>query len=492
MLKRLFALCLLLSLGCVAPSRGYAKTIIPAIPESEARYDRFDVTLDGESAPVWRCRVSAMPFNRVWPGYQRGLDQTEEAGFTIWETDRETTQVVVKYRGEKAIESVVVRPSSLGISPEIDRERGEVRFALPGLTPCVVEINGFHNALHILPFPVYERPEGEVKNLRYYGPGVHREGVINVRSGDRIFVDSGAVVYGGFRCENVEDVKIWGPGIVDAGPYERGEIGGIFRVVNCKNIEIDGIVQRDTDVWSTTLYCCDDVTIRNTKLVGLWRYNADGIDVCNSERVLVENSFLRTFDDGLVVKGVVEKDKPTRDLTFRKNVVWCDWGRAMEIGAETRAPEIRDIRFEDSDIIRTTHIAMDIQHGDRAAISNVVFDDIRVEIDDVVPPPIYQFTDDQKYDANSNPQFCPDLVVIEIVKTPYSQDPENGTVTGVLFKDVRVLSARVPTIRLRGLDEAHLVKDVRIENLFFGDRRVEKIEELQLERNPFARDFSLK
>ena len=221
MLKRFLALCFGLSLSLVASSRTCAKTIIPALPESEARYERYDVTLDGEPAPVWLCRVSAFPFNRVWPGYQRGLDQTEEAGFAIWETDRETTRVVVKYRGEEAIDSVVVRPSSLGIATQVDRERGEISFDLPGLTPCVVEINGFHNALHLLPFPVYDRPSADEANLRYFGPGVHREGVIEVHSGDRIFVDSGAVVYGGIRGSKVEIVKSWGPGALRARRNRR-------------------------------------------------------------------------------------------------------------------------------------------------------------------------------------------------------------------------------------------------------------------------------
>ena len=56
----------------------------------------------------------------------------------------------------------------------------------------------------------------------------------------------------------------------------------------------------------------------------------------------------------------------------------------MEIGAETCASEIADISFEDCDIIRTTHIAMDIQHGDRAAIRDIRFENLRVEVADAV------------------------------------------------------------------------------------------------------------
>ena len=285
-----------------------AETIIPTIPDSEPVYPDFEVWIDGVKAPVWQCRVSAIPFNRVWPGFQRGLDQTELAGYVSWETDEPTTEIVVKTtRDADALKSVVVRPLSLGVRPKIDAEKKEIAFTVPGATPTVLELGDFHNCLHLLPFPIYKRPDDlNAPNLRYFGPGVHRAGRIDVKSGDEIFVDAGAVVYGGIHGQNVENVKISGPGVVYAGPYERGEIGGIFRFVNCKNVTIDGVVQRDPDVWSTTLLNCDDVAIRNTRLVGLWRYNADGIDVCNSERVLVENSFLRTFDDGLVVKGIYQ------------------------------------------------------------------------------------------------------------------------------------------------------------------------------------------
>ena len=485
---RLFALTLIITFATSAS----AKTIIPTIPDAEAQYDAFTVMVNGEPAPVWQCRVSAIPFNRVWPGYQRALDQTELAGFVTWETDEATTKVVVRVSGDAPLESIVVRPLALGITPTVNRETREISFAVPRTQPCVLEVNGFHHALHLLPFPIYERPRDlNAPNLKYFGPGVHKVGVLEVKSGDEIFVDSGAVVYGGVRGDNVENVKVSGPGIIDAAPFERGAIGGIFRFTNSRNITVDGIVQRDTDVWSTTLHMCDDVVIRNTKLVGLWRYNADGIDVCNCERVLVEKSFLRTFDDSLVVKGIGETEKSVNDLVFRQNVVWCDWGRAMELGAETRAPEMKNIRFEDSDIIRTTHIAMDIQHGDRAKISNVLFDNIRVEFDDVIPPPIYQHTDEQRYDPNADPNFCPKLAEIIILKTPYSQDEQNGTVDSITFRNIRVLGARRPNVNLQGLDDQHKVSNVLFEEIYFNDVRVQALDEIPMTKNQFVEQTTL-
>ena len=491
-------LCCLLALLFAAACRANAETVVPAAPDSEAIYPDFEVWVDGKPTPVWQCRVSAIPFNRIWPGYQRSLDQTELAGFATWETDAAATEVVVKTtRGADALQAAVVRPQSLGVTPKIDSEKNEISFTVPNGSPVVLELGGFHNCLHLLPFPIYKRPKDlNAPNLRYFGPGVHRPGRIEVKSGDEIFIDAGAVVYGGVHGQGVENVKISGPGILDAAPFERGELGGVFRFTDCKNITIDGIVQRDTDVWSTTFIRCDDMTVRNTKLVGLWRYNADGIDVCNCERVLVENSFLRTFDDGLVVKGVdggVEgPQKPSKDITFRKNVVWCDWGRAMELGAETRAPEFANIRFEDSDIIRTTHIATDIQHGDRAKIHDVVFENIRVEFDDKIPTPIYQNSDDQVYDPNADPNYCPALAVIIINSTHYSHDTENGTVDGVIFKDIQVYGTRTPPVSLTGLDADHMAKNVLFENVQLGGRRITSPEGLNLSKNAFVENVQVK
>ena len=120
-------------------------------------------------------------------------------------------------------------------------------------------------------------------------------------------------------------------------------------------------------------------------------------------------------------------------------MIWCDWGRAMEIGAETCAPEIADITFEDCDIVRTTHIAMDIQHGDRAAVRDIRFENIRVEIDDQNPPPRMQQNRDEKYPADAQDGYCPTLLEIVIRKNFYSQDEERGTVRDIVFQDIAVL-----------------------------------------------------
>ena len=470
--------------------------VTPTVPQGESLCDDYAVTVDGLEAPVWSCRVSAQPFNRIWPGYQRSLDQTELSGFATWQTNEKSNRVVVTVKRDdvSSLDDVVVRPLSHGIVPEIDAQKREIAFDVPGAAPIVVEVNGFHRALHLLPTPIYEKPQDlNAPNLRYFGPGVHNVGRIDVKSGDEIFIDAGAVVYGGIHGKNVENVTISGPGILDAAPFERGKLNGLFRFIDCKNITIDGIIQRDPDVWATTCARCDGLTIRNTRLIGFWRYNADGIDLCNTKNAVVENCFLRTYDDSLVVKGLGKSTLNAENLLFRNNVIWCDWGRAMEICAETSAPEMKNIRFENSDIIRNTHIAMDIQHGDRAKISDVLFSDLRVEFDSKIPTPIYQNSDDQVYDPDANPDFCPDLGFVIVNKTFYSVDGENGTVDGVRFENIRVFGERKPRFVFLGLDPEHNVKNVTLENVLVGDQKFTAENGLlPVVRNEFVSDLEIK
>lgn len=461
-------------------------------PAEEALCEDYELQVDGEPVPVYACRVSAMPFNQVWPGYQRPIDQTELAGFAYWDM-RQPVQVEV--RSARPVEAVVVRPLSRGIETAVEGNR--ITFSLDRPGPVIVEVNGMHQALHLFPSPPeQDAPAPGDSGMRYFGPGVHHAGRIVLESGDSVYLAGGAVVYGSIHAQGASRIRIAGRGILDVGPYPRGEGGGAIRLSDCSEVVIEGIVMRDPDVWCCSLFGCRDVRIADVKLVGLWRYNADGIDVCNSQDVEVSDCFVRAFDDALVIKGLKFgansfDDRPIRNVRFERCVVWCDWGRAMEIGAETCAPEIVDVVFEDCDIVRTTHIAMDIQHGDRAAIHDVRFLNIRVEIDAWNPPPRMQRSRNEQYVANPQDTYCPLLMVIVIHKTNYSQDDQRGTVRDIVFRDISVMGPHVPASSFRGLDAEHNVVGVTIANLRFNDVVVDTPQAARLAIGPHAEDVTI-
>jgi hypothetical protein len=467
-------------------------------PIGEKLSEDYDLAVNGQKVPVYVCRVSAMPFDRGWPGHQRSLDQTELAAFAYWDMAAPVDVEIVSHRpirpaGPGDAPAVAVRPTARGIVPNVERNRISFRIDKPG--PLTVEINGTHFALHLFPSPAkpaaYATMETTGPAVRYFGPGVHRPGRITLESNQTVYIDGGAVVYGSIQATNASNIRILGRGVLDASLQERGrgQGGGCMRLTNCNNVAVEGIVLRDPEMWCFTVQSCSKVNVSNVKLVGLWKYNSDGIDVCNSQDVTLRDCFIRSFDDSIVIKGLRGRGtggepKSVQRVTAERCVLWCDWGRALEIGAETVAPEMSDITFRNCDVIHTDFAAMDIQHGDRAAIKRVLYDNIRFEIDPVSYQGVFQRSEDQKYDPQ--PGWVPRLLVIEIVHNEWSRDNVQGTVDGVTMRNVTVTGPHFPSSRIGGFDANHDVKNVTIEGLRVGGRVIRSLQEANVAIRPFA------
>ncbi|MBQ7650945.1 MAG: hypothetical protein IJS15_08295, partial [Victivallales bacterium] len=58
-----------------------------SFPGGHLASEDYEVQINGQSCPVHACCVSAMPFNRLWPGHQRPLEQTELASYISFESE---------------------------------------------------------------------------------------------------------------------------------------------------------------------------------------------------------------------------------------------------------------------------------------------------------------------------------------------------------------------------------------------------------------------
>jgi hypothetical protein len=400
--------------------------------------------------------------------------------------------VSVEITSKRSFTNVVVRPGAREVRPAVSGRI--ITFGLPKVGQVTVELDGPHHALHLFGDPPeVDVPSGDGAGVRYFGPGVHRPGKIQLKSGETLYVAGGAVVYTAVEARGASGVRILGRGIIDTSKYERDQGGGCIRLTDSSDVKVEGVILRDPDVWCLSAFGCRNVEIANVKLVGLWRYNADGIDICNSQDVVIRNSFVRAFDDAIVLKGLNWgqggfHDRPVRNVRVHNNVIWCDWGRALEIGAETSAPEIANVRFQDCDIIRTTHIAMDVQCGDRALVHDIRYENIRVETDDVCPAPRMQGSRDERYMEDPKDQYVPNLLVIVISKNPYSKDPERGNVRDVTYAGVSVTGRRAPRSFFNGLDAQHTVQGVTIDNLWLNSKPASTAAEANLSAGQYVSD----
>ena len=207
--------------------------------------------------------------------------------------------------------------------------------------------------------------------------------------------------------------------------------------------------------WTLALFACEGVKIDNVKVVSDSPRD-DGIDLVSCKNAAVENCFLRTRDDCIAVKAGVSYggikffemgvDASSENILVKNCALWNGiWGNALEIGFETRGDEIKNVSFENIDILRTLGTGGDegvftIHNGDRAKISNVLYKDIRVE-------------EAEGYAVN-----------IRVLHSRYSKDKERGSVSGVRFENVSVHSEKPLKMKIEGFGENSSAEDVVFEN----------------------------
>jgi hypothetical protein len=244
------------------------------------------------------------------------------------------------------------------------------------------------------------------------------------------------------------------------------------------------------------LFHCFDVVIDGINVFGQWRYNTDGIDVMNSQRITVKNSFVHSFDDTLVVKGIDRyRHESVRDHLFEHCVLWCDWGRALEIGLETAAPEYENVVFRDCDVLRGGNMVCDIQNGDWAEVHDITFENIRVELERFYTKSLHQKSEDQVYDLQGeieipkivcidNPNFREQYAHLKFqegVNTIPEGDKRYASVHNVIFRDIavycdeevlRVYGKESVTLRVRNRIPTTEYRDILIENVSLNGKRL--------------------
>ncbi|HRS96155.1 MAG TPA: endopolygalacturonase, partial [Candidatus Latescibacteria bacterium] len=187
------------------PARPYS------VPGEVPIADDIICLVDGQRAPVQLCRVSAVPFNRRWPGHQRQIEQSEIAYFASFEM---TAPVTVQVRPARAFKDVVLRPLSKHVHPQIDGDT--ISFSLPSAGGYSLEMDGYHHNLHLFADP----PAKYAVDLYdpatiYFPPGCHDVGILQLKDGQTVYLDEGAVVYGCIHATDCRGIRILGRGVLD-------------------------------------------------------------------------------------------------------------------------------------------------------------------------------------------------------------------------------------------------------------------------------------
>ena len=462
----------------------------------------YKIFADGAELSVQSARVSAQPFNMVWRGEQRDISQSETAYFVTFDmTDPVTLDIEVS----EDFDAYEIRPRSFDLGDTRDGRKISLKVDRP--MQFTLEIDGTHHALHVFANPESKRPEGDVI---YYGPGEHKADLIWLTSGQTLYIDEGAVVYGVVYAKDAENVRIMGRGVIDASPYRRGndeheggrevidallekgfepidmKYHGVLVLSNCKNCLVEGVILRDAPMWTAIIRNgSENITVDNIKVIGQWRYNSDGINICTSKNVTVKNCFIRSFDDCVITRGAyLEGESGNVENAVVENcVLWCDWGKSIETWCGHKPTEIKNIVFRNNYLIHLNAVAMNITvwfGSDHSVVDGVLYENIFIDVDEEYPFNVIQSTPERKYEEKMG--FVPKVVSVSIemlgkmdglgAQKCIATDDFSGfdvKFKNILYKNVKYIGKkRELGIVVKKHSDMHEIKNLRTEDCDFA------------------------
>ena len=393
--------------------------------------------------------------------------------------------VAVTVTSPREVESAKVLPASYGITPAVLGNK--VTFMLTRPANVTLELNGGdERPLHLFANPPETgRPDPADKNVLYFGPGVHEVTTLRPKSGQTVYLAGGAIlrakipagekpvqeknwhnnkVYATLlQTEGAKGVQVRGRGILDLGALPWHARTAMW-FENSRDILVEGIVILDAPAWVVAMHNSSGIVVRNVKQICA-RENSDGIDICNSRDVLVEDCFLRNNDDEVCVK-TISPSPESGNIVVRRCVVWNDRARGLGITSETRA-DISNVRFEDCDIIHDTSggydcAALAVLVSDSGTMRDIRFENIRVE------------------DCRNT------LVNCWIGADMWGHDKTRGRIQGVTFKDITVTGKTFPALKLSGCDATHRIEDVHFEGLRIQGSLIADARAAKLQTNAFV------
>lgn len=368
------------------------------------------------------------------------------AEILIFESETPTVQVEIK----EGPQVRSVRPLGLSVPPCSS-------FTVPAGSKAIVE---FETGKPLFLFTYLQQTVDPADYTYYFAPGEHRLEELQLKAGDKVYLAGGAVLRTHICADGANDISISGRGMLDTtgiGRKKRRQV----RLIECDRLCVSDITLVGAVDWALVPIHCDTVDISGVNIV-TWEVNGDGIDVVGCKNVSITDCFMYCADDCIAVKAT-DYDDPRgcnncENIRVQNCVFWnIRPGNAMEIGFETRCEEIRGVTFAECDVLHCDYEGWEsggvftIHNGDRALIHDVRYEHIRVE--------------------NAQQK----LFDFKVLKSRYSKDEQRGFIRDIAIKDVFVFGDELPPSILRGSDNDHGVKNVRIDGLYHDGKKVENM-----------------
>lgn len=243
----------------------------------------------------------------------------------------------------------------------------------------------------------------------YFPSGVYKIGTIVLRSNIALKLSPGAVIIGSdnvndytavhqkyesrtrnlyakycmFFAEEETNISITGSGKIDGNGLkhfqnERPQNARPFmiRLVNCSRIVLKDVHLVESANWSLHLLACSNVNIDGLSVITTAEGNRDGIDIDACRNVSIENCYVSTTDDAIVMKST--SDEVCSDITIT-NCVLRSKGSAIKTGTESNGG-FKNITISNCAIREIpVHAGIELMTVDGGILQNILIQNISME-----------------------------------------------------------------------------------------------------------------
>ena len=329
--------------------------------------------------------------------------------------------------------------------------------------------------------PEDKRPAGEC--VKYFAPGVHDVGVLEVTDNQVVYLDEGAIVNGAIHAQG-NNILICGRGVLSGASYPRlqGPLESLLLADKCNGLVIRDVTFTAPWWWTVYLINCDGAMLDNIKILNSNMVNDDGVDIANSRNVTVRNSFIRCQDDVIAVKGMDASGLPCENILIENSMLWNDWANVIRVGYECETPYMKNIVMRNCDVVHHAfrykepkrfwaNTVFFLQPSNNILISDLLFEDIRIHADgkfiflkasaDVCVGPGVLGLQPQNYSH-----------VYSITDTSVYKYQASGALNDVIFRNISVVgdsSVSCGDIYLKGRSEKESIGTITFDDVtFFG------------------------
>ncbi len=227
----------------------------------------------------------------------------------------------------------------------------------------------------------------------------------------------------------------------------KSKYGFLVHFQNCEQVNVSNIILENSAFWTLNLNSCTDVNvsrvvINNNRHVA----NSDGIDVSGSSNVRIQNCFISTADDGIVIKNSHDiACNKSMDNIYIANCEVISCTNSFKIGTESSLDisnvTVENCKFYLTDIFPCGASGISVESCDGATVSNVNINNI--EIDSMACPIFIRLN-------NRNRNCLPEL-------------EGKSKLENINISNVKSSNAEIP-VMIMGIPKQK-VKDVHISNI---------------------------